>query len=128
MSTALLLALILIPLGIHVLLTAVVYYDVEQLPLEQRKWTLIAGAIPLFGFFMYLFERSELDYDPSEDPYASGGYNVHPSRADDFPLSKSGEDRPPTEADMDESVSNRTDAGTDREPSVDERHVEDDNS
>ncbi|MCU4926561.1 hypothetical protein OB905_11310 [Halobacteria archaeon AArc-dxtr1] len=92
MSRVLLAIIVLIPLAWHLGLIAVVYYDTGRMPLERRKWLLIVGLIPIFGFFMYLFERSELDYDPEEDPYAGGKYNVHPSRADDFPLAEDGED------------------------------------
>ncbi|MDJ1431345.1 hypothetical protein [Halostagnicola sp. A-GB9-2] len=87
MSNILLFALIFIPLSIHLGVVALVYYDTGRVPLERRRWLLLVGLIPIFGFFMYLFERSELEYDPSEDPYAGGGYNIHPSREDDFPFS-----------------------------------------
>ncbi|SFS66774.1 PLD nuclease N-terminal domain-containing protein [Halostagnicola kamekurae] len=89
MVSLLLVALISAALCAHAGLVGVVYYDTGTVALERRRWLLLVGLIPIFGFFMYLFERSELDYDPSTDPYAGGGYNVHPSRADDFPFSSS---------------------------------------
>lgn len=89
MSSLLLFAFVFVALCVHVGLVGVVYYDTGTVALERRRWLLLVGLIPVFGFFMYLFERSELDYDPSTDPYAGGGYNVHPSRADEFPFSSS---------------------------------------
>ncbi len=85
MSTLLLAALIGIPLAWHLGVTAIVYYDSGRIPLKRRKWTAITVLIPIFGFFMYLFERSELSYDPSTDPFRRKmGFEVHESRADDF--------------------------------------------
>lgn len=89
MVSLLLVTLVFAALCAHAGLVGVVYYDTGTVALERRRWLVLVGLIPIFGFFMYLFERSELDYDPSTDPYAGGGYNVHPSRADDFPFSSS---------------------------------------
>ncbi len=70
MSRLLLAAIIGIPLAWHLALTAFTYYDAGRVGLEPRmKWTAITFLVPLFGFFIYLFERSELFYDPDEDPY-----------------------------------------------------------
>lgn len=92
MSTLLLAGIIGIPLAWHLGVTAVVYYDSGRVPLERRKWTAITLLIPIFGAFMYLFERSELSYDPSEDPFRERrGFEVHESRADDFGLDRSGD-------------------------------------
>ena len=84
MSTALLLFLILFPLVWLCVLSAVTYYDATRIGMNRpRKWALIVLLIPLFGLFAYLFERSELSYDPETDPYAQGTYNFHPSRPDE---------------------------------------------
>ncbi|WP_440771984.1 hypothetical protein [Natronorubrum sp. DTA28] len=101
MSNLLLAAIIGIPLAWHLALTAFVYYDSEKVGLEPpKKWAAITFCIPIFGFFIYLFERSELDYKPEEDPYRGHNYNIHPSRADDAPLRSRGDDRPdPDDAD-----------------------------
>ncbi|WP_121743806.1 hypothetical protein [Natronorubrum halophilum] len=94
MSTILLIAVVGIPLAWHLALTAFTYYDAGNVGLEPpKKWAAITFCIPLFGFFIYLFERSELDYDPETDPYRGNNYNIHPSRADDAPLPSRGDDR-----------------------------------
>ncbi|WP_345783357.1 PLD nuclease N-terminal domain-containing protein [Natrialbaceae archaeon AArc-T1-2] len=83
MSNALLLLLVGIPLVWHAALTGFTYYDSEKVGLSQTKWTAIVLLVPIFGFFLYLLTRSELDYDPETDPYAGGNYNIHESRRDD---------------------------------------------
>ncbi len=83
-----------IPLAWHLGLTAVTYYDAGRVGLEPpKKWAAITFCIPIIGFFIYLFERSELSYDPETDPYRGNNFNVHPSRADDTPLPSRGDDR-----------------------------------
>ncbi|OVE83816.1 PLD nuclease N-terminal domain-containing protein [Natronolimnobius baerhuensis] len=116
MSRLLLAAIIGIPLAWHLALTAFTYYDAGRVGLEPRmKWTAITFLVPLFGFFIYLFERSELFYDPDEDPYRgdeedeSGTvFEIHPSRADDTRLaSQTDEDdrtRGETDDDADEEL------------------------
>ncbi|WP_049928702.1 hypothetical protein [Halopiger goleimassiliensis] len=94
MSSLLLAVIVGIPLAWHLGLTAFVYYDAGRVGLEPpRKWAAITVCIPLFGFFIYLFERSELSYEPETDPYRGNNFNVHPSRADDAPLRSRGDDR-----------------------------------
>jgi hypothetical protein len=75
MASVLLAVIIGIPLAWHLAMAAYVSYDSRRHPLDTRKWTAIALLVPLFGFFAYLFERHELDYDPESDPYAEGAYN-----------------------------------------------------
>ena len=104
MSDLLLAAIVGIPLAWHLGLTAFAYWDAPRVGLEPRKkWVAIVLLVPLIGFFIYLFERSELDYDPDEDPYRGHNVNVHPSRADDVPLPSRGDDRPSVEDDEDDS-------------------------
>lgn len=81
MSSALFLILVGIPLLWHAGLTVATYYDSQRVGMDPRRWTWIVFLVPLFGFFLYLFERSELFYDPETDPYTEGGFNVHESRA-----------------------------------------------
>ncbi|ELY98399.1 hypothetical protein [Natrialba asiatica] len=89
-----------IPLAWHVGLTVFTYYDAGKVGLEPpAKWAAITAVLPLFGFFIYLFERSELDYDPETDPYRGNNFNIHPSRADDTPLRSRGDDRLTPEGD-----------------------------
>ncbi|NUC73671.1 hypothetical protein HTZ84_15400 [Haloterrigena sp. SYSU A558-1] len=94
MSAPLLAIIVGIPLAWHLGLTAVAYYDAGRVGLEPpTKWAAITFCIPLFGFFIYLFERSELSYEPDDDPYRGNNFNIHPSRADDAPLPSRGDDR-----------------------------------
>ena len=80
------LGLVLLPfLLVHLGLTAFAYRETTRLPLDRRKWTLIVGLVPAYGFIVFLLARSELSYDPDTDPYAGGSINVHPSRADEVP-------------------------------------------
>ncbi|MDZ5811183.1 hypothetical protein U4E84_07470 [Halorubrum sp. AD140] len=89
-----------VPLAWLVGFAAYAYVDAPKHGMERKKWALISFAVPLFGFFAYLFERSEQSYDPSEDPYAGGseareaGFAVHESRRGEEPLGPAG-----TEAD-----------------------------
>lgn len=83
MSTGLFLILVGIPLAWHAALTGFTYYDSAKVGLPQTKWTAIVFLIPIFGFFVYILTRSELDYDPETDPYAGGRINIHESRRDD---------------------------------------------
>ncbi|RQG91377.1 PLDc_N domain-containing protein [Natrarchaeobius halalkaliphilus] len=95
MDTVLLAIIVGIPLAWHLVLTVVTYYDAGRVGLEPpRKWAVITFAVPIFGFFIYLFERSELSYDPETDPYRGNTINVHPSRADEVPLSSRSDERP----------------------------------
>lgn len=66
-----------VPLLWHLGFGAYAYVDAPNHGLGQRKWAAIVLAVPLFGLFAYLFERSETYYDPEEDPYREGGVNVH---------------------------------------------------
>lgn len=92
--------LIGVPLVWLVGFAAYVYVDAPQHGMDRQKWTALAFFVPLFGFFAYIFERGELDYDPADDPYAGGseqreaGFAVHESRRGEKPLGPSG-----TEAD-----------------------------
>lgn len=78
-----------------------VYVDAPKRGMNRRKWAAIAFVVPLFGFFAYIFERAEQDYDPREDPYAGGtageldreaGFAVHESRRGEKPLGPAGTD------------------------------------
>jgi hypothetical protein len=82
-STHLLAVVVGIPLAWHVGLAAYAYFDAGRNGMNPGKWATIALLVPLFGFFAYIFERGEQDYDPAEDPYAGGGFNVHESREGD---------------------------------------------
>ncbi|MFD1569969.1 hypothetical protein [Halorubrum laminariae] len=89
-----------VPLAWLVGFAAYVYVDAPRHGMSRRKWTAIAVFVPLFGFLAYVFERSELDYDPDEDPYAGGGesreagFAIHESRRGEEALGPAG-----TEAD-----------------------------
>ena len=89
-----------VPLAWLVAFAAYAYLDAPNHGMDRRKWALICFFVPLFGFFAYVFEREELDYDPSEDPYAQGsdarkgGLAVHERRRGEQPHGPAG-----TEAD-----------------------------
>ncbi|WP_247003796.1 PLD nuclease N-terminal domain-containing protein [Halosolutus gelatinilyticus] len=102
MRTLLLAAVVGVPLAWHLGLTAFTYYDAARVGLKPReKWAAITFCVPVFGFFAYLFERSELSYDPESDPYRGNNFNIHPSRADDAPLPSRGDDRRSPDDDAD---------------------------
>lgn len=84
MSTWLLAIIVGVPLFWHVVATVATFYDAGNVGMEPpRKWAAIVFLVPIFGFFLYLMERSELSYDPETDPYRRGEFNIHPSRRDD---------------------------------------------
>ncbi|ACM55892.1 hypothetical protein [Halorubrum lacusprofundi] len=89
-----------VPLAWLVVFAAYAYLDAPNHGMDRRKWALICFFVPLFGFFAYVFERGERDYDPSEDPYAQGsdartaGFAVHERRRGEKGLGPAG-----TEAD-----------------------------
>jgi hypothetical protein len=89
-----------VPLAWLVGFAAYAYLDAPEHGMNPRKWALIAFFVPLFGFFAYIFERGERDYDPETDPYAggsdgrTGGFAVHESRQGEKRLGPAG-----TEAD-----------------------------
>lgn len=91
MSTHLLAVVVGIPLAWLVGMAAYAYHDAGRHGMNPRKWALVALLVPLFGFFAYLFEREERDYDPAEDPFAGGGYDFHESREGDERLGGDGE-------------------------------------
>lgn len=91
-----LLAVILIGLPIAWLVgfAAYAYVDAPKYGMNAKKWAAISFCIPLFGFFAYLFERSETEYDPEEDPYAQGQrFEVHESRQGEELIESGRDDR-----------------------------------
>lgn len=74
----LLAAVVGIPVAWHVAVVVGVYRDAGRTGMGRQKWTAIALAVPIFGLFVYLLERSERNAD-EDDPYAGGGYNFHES-------------------------------------------------
>jgi hypothetical protein len=55
-----------VPLAWLVGFAAYAYLDAPEHGMDPRKWALIAFFVPLFGFFAYIFERGERDYDPEK--------------------------------------------------------------
>lgn len=84
-----------VPLAWLVAFAAYVYRDAQRHGMNHRKWAAIAFFVPFFGFFAYLFERGEQDYDPAEDPYAGGEapFAIHESRQGEKPLGPAGTER-----------------------------------
>jgi len=110
-----------VPLVWLIAFAAYAYLDAPNHGMDRRKWALIAFFVPLFGFFAYVFERSERDYDPSKDPYAQGnearkaGLAVHERRRGEKGLGPAG-----TEADDDEADEWNDPAGIDIDDDQDE--------
>ena len=85
--------LIGLPLAWLVGFAAYAYLDAPNYGMNPEKWAAISFFVPLFGFFAYLFERSETEYDPEEDPYAQGQrFEVHESRRGEAILDPGGDD------------------------------------
>lgn len=107
-----------IPLAWLVGFAAYAYHDAPNHGMNPRKWAAISFFVPLFGFFAYLFEREERYYDPEDDPYAGGGYNVHERRQGDERIDPGGEtsgDIPPENPSTDDRVdTDNSDATDDR--------------
>jgi len=82
--TALLLAP---PVGILFFLSLYVSLDAADYGMNPYKWALIAFFVPIFGFFAYLFERSERTPDSGRDEmFVDGPFEIHKSRAEDAPF------------------------------------------
>ncbi|GAB7091708.1 hypothetical protein JCM18237_19790 [Halorubrum luteum] len=92
MDALLLAVLVGIPLAWLVGFAVYAYLDAPNHGMSPRKWAAISFFVPLFGFFAYLFEREERDYDPEEDPYATGEttFAVHESRRGEKPFGPAG--------------------------------------
>jgi hypothetical protein len=70
----LLAVLVGIPLAWHLAAVVGTVYDAGRVGMRRRKWGAVALLVPVFGFFAYLFERSELTTD--RDRHDDGTYNV----------------------------------------------------
>ena len=109
-----------LPLAWLVGFAAYAYLDAPNYGMNPKKWAAISFLVPLFGFFAYLFERAETDYDPEEDPYAQGQrFEVHESRRGEELIESGGSDRDEEEpADGDRDAADEDDEWGDP-PSVD---------
>ena len=83
-------AVLAVMLTAHLTVSIYAYLDAPEYGMEARRWGLLSLAVPIFGFFTYLFEREERTLDPSEreDMFSDGIFEVHESRADDTPLAE----------------------------------------
>ena len=94
MEPFLVIVLVGLPLAWLVGFATYAYIDAPNHGMNPKKWAAIAFFVPLFGFFAYLFERAETDYDPEEDPYAQGQrFEVHESRRGEELIEPGGTDR-----------------------------------
>ena len=97
-----------LPLAWLVAFAAYAYVDAPKHGMRPKRWAAIAFCVPLFGFFAYLFERAERDYDPEDDPYAQGAtFEIHESRRGEELLDPGGN------AGHDETTGDDADADTD---------------
>lgn len=88
MDAVLLVVLVGLPLAWLVGFATYAYVDAPNHGMNPKQWAAIAFFVPLFGFFAYLFEREEKEYDSEEDPFASGEttFAVHESRRGEPPF------------------------------------------
>ncbi|MES3160168.1 MAG: hypothetical protein PPP55_01185 [Halorubrum sp.] len=86
--------LIGLPLAWLVGFAVYAYVDAPKYGMNPKKWAAVSFGIPLFGFFAYLFERSETEYDPEADPYAQGQqFDIHESRRGEELIDPGGDDQ-----------------------------------
>ena len=80
-------AVIAVALTAHLTASVYAYLDAPDHGMEARRWGLRAVAVPMFGFFAYLFVRDEkrrMEGDTDrEEMFEDGIFEVHESRADD---------------------------------------------
>ena len=111
--------LIGLPLAWLVAFAAYAYLDAPNHGMNPRKWAAIAFVVPLFGFFAYLFERSERHADPTDTDVTRGAvFEVHDSRRGEPALGPSSTTRHPD--DQAEGREADADEGSDDEGSDDE--------
>lgn len=72
-----------------------VYRDAPKHGMSPYKWAALAGLVPFFGFFAYIFERDDRTTDASdrEEMFVDGPFQIHKSRADDTPFANTPEER-----------------------------------
>ena len=111
--------LIGLPLAWLVAFAAYAYLDAPNHGMNPRKWAAIAFIVPLFGFFAYLFERSERHTDPTDNDVTRGAvFEVHDSRRGEPALGPSANsNRTDEQADGEETDGSET---TDGETADDE--------
>jgi len=63
-----------------------VYVDAPNYGMDRTKWAVIAFAVPIFGGFAYLLERSERKDTGDREMFEEGVVEIHESRADDTRL------------------------------------------
>jgi len=103
------------PLLVLVGLAVYAYLDAPGYGMNPYKWALISFFVPLFGFFAYLFERSERTPDSDRDEmFVDGPFEIHKSRADDTPFVPDPGEGPPEEAPEEGTAAGRRDGSVDR--------------
>jgi hypothetical protein len=68
------------------IIAAYVYLDAPTYGMDPLKWAVIAFAVPIFGAFAYLLERSERTESADREMFEDGTFEIHESRADDTRL------------------------------------------
>jgi len=109
-----------VPLAWLVVFAAYAYLDAPNHGMDRRKWALICFFVPLFGFFAYVFERGERDYDPSEDPTRREATRVRPDlRSTSGGAGRRGSVRPgPRRTTLTKAKTKRKTSGTTRTGSI----------
>lgn len=88
-------AVLAVMLTAHLTVSVYAYLDAPDHGMDARRWGLRSFAVPIFGFFAYLFEREEQgrDEDDRRDMFSEGIFEVHRSRADETRLPNGSEEQ-----------------------------------
>jgi len=83
-------AVLAVALTAHLTVSIYAYLDAPENGMDARRWGLVSLAVPLFGFFTYLFEKEEhaSEAEQREEMFSEGIFEVHESRADDTKLAE----------------------------------------
>ncbi len=94
MITALLEAVLILSFVVLLVsLTSYVYLDAPEHGMNPKIWAAISFFVPIFGFFLYVFERDDRTDEDDREMFVDGTFEVHESRADDVGFRGTAEER-----------------------------------